>query len=658
MDPSSALGMPKPRFKKYRGVCASCGMGKKSKVFLNSPSGCSIPNGFSLGLSFFSRVNNRICTKCQASHAKSAKKLPARKRLSLPSVRKVIPRKKTESVASKVLMEAFAGRSEAAQRKASEMAVKWSSSNEHVWEDNVILQMLQNTRCTEKSTVFGREKECLGVMEFRDLGAKGPIRSVEMICATCGHAIRYSSHSTDGKVTLKIQEDEMCFRKDDVRDVLLTLISGSTYTVYSILKSPSDHPMAESTFYRIQHAICNGLVQVCQDILREYRESLCQELLSTGRKWVAQLNGAWSHRGWTARHHTFLVRAKDQNKVACAVVLTKKHVALVPSPGGVQIEKEVHAGNYLGTSRGMEGEAFVLALQELKDSDLLSKLDKIVCDGDSGIPKILANTPGCENVTLAGDPGHMQRNFFRTLQDIFGSTKRYRAFPYRIGKFFMRCLKDAESKFEGHTEEAVADRKRHFDTLWVHAYDHYTRKECPPACPCNEFYRETGEDLVENDVYTSHALSSFLDVDNHIGNDQESILSEVEAEVQGIEEVVREIVEGEPVPEEGRFKVRREPKSWLDIEGNVKDKELALKIKPILQLAGDNVSNVLFGLNTCLSECSNIRRLVFCRKDRFYYQTYEVRSLISAVIENVGRNYLYQRFHQHWSRVGSKRRAC
>ena len=75
-------------------------------------------------------------------------------------------------------------------------------------------------------------------------------------------------------------------------------------------------------------------------------------------------------------------------------------------------------------------------------------------------------------------------------------------------------------------------------------------------------------------------------------------------------------------------------KKWLDV-GNAKEAKFAAEMKKLMELAGECASDVLFGLNTCLSECSNSRRLVFCRKDRFYYHSYEVRSMVSAVLENV-----------------------
>jgi len=89
------------------------------------------------------------------------------------------------------------------------------------------------------------------------------------------------------------------------------------------------------------------------------------------------------------------------------------------------------------------------------------------------------------------------------------------------------------------------------------------------------------------------------------------------------------------------------PKRWLDL--NVKkEHEMATKAKALMEKAEDCVSDVLFGLNTCLSECSNSRRLVFCRKDRYYYASYEARSLISAVLENLERAVFFRRLYAYF----------
>ncbi len=40
---------------------------------------------------------------------------------------------------------------------------------------------------------------------------------------------------------------------------------------------------------------------------------------------------------------------------------------------------------------------------------------------------------------------------------------------------------------------------------------------------------------------------------------------------------------------------------------------------------------------------------MLCRKDRFYYSSYEARSLLSAALENVSRAELYERIFQHFN---------
>ena len=378
--------------------------------------------------------------------------------------------------------------------------------------------------------------------------------------------------------------------------------------------------------------------------MKEYREYLRIQLDATDATWVAQLNGAWSHRGWKARHHSFLVRAKNEDKVVSAVVLTKKHVAMVRGHGGVQAEQVVHEGNYFGTSKGMEGEAAIKAFEELKEANLLARLTHVAADGDSGVPKLIANTPGCEHVEVAGDPGHQQKNFMRSLKEVFGAAQAYKGFPYRIGKFYMRCLKRAEHKFEGHSNEIVEQRHEYFMTLWTHALPHYTRKECPASCPCNEFYQEKAVDeLQEDDIHVGDALEGLLDLENGNGDADDGVNDGEDDQV--VREVLRDDL-GDKEPEDG-VKVRWSAKRWLDAE-NPKEQTLINKITPLMELAGDSATDVLFGLNTCLSECSNSRRLVFLRKDRFYYRSYEARSLISAVTENIGRAALYVKLFQRF----------
>ena len=504
-----------------------------------------------------------------------------------------------------------------------------------------VLAILSQLRCLQDvDEQFGRVRSCGGVLDLRKTHFEGQKLKIQLVCRDCKAVTEYCSNDDAGKIELSVGEEKVVAFKSEIRDVLLVLLAGSSYTTYQILKS-ADGPMAESTFYRIQKFVAQGVVDCCQALLKDERQRFAAELERSNMQWVASMNGAWSHRGWTGRQHSFIIRAKDQNKIVAAVVLTKKHVAIVRGLDGSSREATVHEGNYFGTSKGMEGEAFIQAIAQLRADDLLLRLSHVTTDGDSSIPKIVVNTPELKNIATSLDPGHMQKNFMRSLQDVFGKSPKYKGFPYRIGKFFMRCLKRAEAKFLGHDSATVEKRKTYFDKLWAHAYNHYTRRECPKTCPCNEFYQGEGERIDDGDIFAAHALASLVDVENDEGGDVE-----VEAAVD--DEIVREILQDEAGNDSDGVKVRREAKRWLDIDNDAKEAEFASKIRPLLQLAGESASDVLFGLNTCLAECSHSRRLVFCRKDRFYYSSYEARSLLSAVLENVKRAELYQRVFQHF----------
>src|SRR5699024_2698918 len=52
-------------------------------------------------------------------------------------------------------------------------------------------------------------------------------------------------------------------------------------------------------------------------------------------------------------------------------------------------------------------------------------------------------------------------------------------------------------------------------------------------------------------------------------------------------------------------------------------------------MQAEGIDKVLYCMNTCMVENSNIRRLKWLRKDRFYYRSYEARSMLSAMLENL-----------------------
>ena len=54
----------------YKGKCASCGCGRKSKKMKARPAACPIPDNFRLGLAHHSDENFRICKDCSREHSR------------------------------------------------------------------------------------------------------------------------------------------------------------------------------------------------------------------------------------------------------------------------------------------------------------------------------------------------------------------------------------------------------------------------------------------------------------------------------------------------------------------------------------------------------------------------------------------------------------
>jgi hypothetical protein len=441
----------------YKGKCASCGCSRASNNFKKRPKGCAIPEKYSLPLPHRSETNSRICYTCSLKHYKKIRPKPINFKKHSPITRRFKARKDF-NLAS---MEALADRSDAVKFQVLTMSA--SLPPDISVPISNFLAILLKSRCQNRRR---SGEECEGKFQLRGSKTNGKQTIIQLACSNCLAITEYCSQQDNGRIQLCHGDQSSRFYKADVRQVLLVLLAGSTYTAYETMNAANQNRVSKTTFYRIQELLCGGIISCCKQALAEYRIELAARLESNAMTWVAQLNGAWSHRGWKARHHTFVIRNIDENRVVCAVVLTKKHVGLVSGSDGSKVEKELHLGNYFGTSKGMEGEAFILALDELRDANLLPTLKLIVADGDSGIPSILQQTPGgCNNIEIAHDPGHQQKNFMRSLKEVFGVGK-YKGFPYRIGKFYMRCLKRAEKEFQGHEQEIIDQRKAYFDTLW------------------------------------------------------------------------------------------------------------------------------------------------------------------------------------------------
>jgi hypothetical protein len=248
--------------------------------------------------------------------------------------------------------------------------------------------------------------------------------------------------------------------------VVLCLVQGKTFDDLATFLPG----VSKTNFYRTQRSILSGAI-LC---LEEHFAAVRHSLASSDRRFKLMLNGGWSHRGFKARQMTFIVKDFFDNTVLCCIPLRKRRQIRVKNRVVL-----VDPGNFVGSSKNMELRAFLVALQQLRDSQILEKIDSFVADGDATIGRVLRDQ--ATRAALALDPGHLVRNLLRSLISLAGQTKILRAISYRIGKFLMRLIKRATSENRTFDE---------FLAMAAHIIPHYTRAECPAECPCNQYYTD------------------------------------------------------------------------------------------------------------------------------------------------------------------------
>jgi hypothetical protein len=662
----------------YKGRCGHCGAGKKSRSFAARPFGRQFDvekwlleddSGRKLRFFFVDRRNNRVCGTCYVDNNKlvqasrltlqlsPASQGPPRKRHDVfnfaiattpktmtgaaittpPSMtiterprnsrRRKLPRVDDSGIdeGTPISIPRMPGRSEAAHIVAQEFAAQLPDSitlSSRSWMSSIMSFPCGNVK-------FG--VVCGGHLDPFDFSSTRQKIEVKFVCGKCKAASSFFAYPAGEQKLEYVGPDEKKHKvkEDDMRTVLKILLSGSTQQQYSIMQAGESVKVPKSTFYTIQKVICSVIVRVSEDALEEERQNMSREFESGERtEWQAVCNGAWSHRGWTARHHTFQIRDHARQRVICSIVLSKSHYMYEKAGVGEPVvATAVYEGNYVGSSRAMENEAFESALVQLREAGLLKYLKVIVADGDLGIDSMLKKNEDTKHIRIAGDPGHGKKNFFKAMKDVCGASGPYMSFPYRISNFWMRCVKRAEKIVAGHSVEVLALRQQEFEKLWKHALPHYSRKECPQSCPCNEFYQGGETDQDEFD---------------EMARETERLLDACEqAEEDELEVVVPEVLIGD-IQIQGNVKRRFVPKKILH-DAKPREKQLLEQLTTLMDVARQNASYVLWALNTCAAEGANFRRLVFCRKDRFFYASYTARSSLSTLVENYGLEETYKK---------------
>ena len=205
------------------------------------------------------------------------------------------------------------------------------------------------------------------------------------------------------------------------RDVVASVMAGIDYERYRLQQVMQGvTPMAKSTWYDHQSTVYNSIIQIAESKEVEY----LQMLKATGQRLVFCADAAWSHRGFEANQCCWLLLNAENKQIALAVILTKSRW---------EKGQEVHKGNYKGSSGGMEGMAMERGIARLKENGLLQLVEGWVCDKDSSVSEQLKANPDTAHIPIHYDPGHIKKNFQKSLMAIYGAGVRYKGLAERGG---------------------------------------------------------------------------------------------------------------------------------------------------------------------------------------------------------------------------------
>ena len=205
------------------------------------------------------------------------------------------------------------------------------------------------------------------------------------------------------------------------RDVVASVMAGIEYERYRLQQvMKGGTPVSKDSWYKHQSTVYNSIIQIAESKEVEY----LQMLRATGQRLVFCADAAWSHRGYEANQCCWLLLNAENKQIALAVILTKSRW---------EKGEEVHVGNYKGSSGGMEGTAMERGIARLKENGLLSLVQGWVCDKDSSVSEQLKTNPDTAHIPIHYDPGHIKKNFQKSLMAIYGAGVRYKGLAERGG---------------------------------------------------------------------------------------------------------------------------------------------------------------------------------------------------------------------------------
>jgi len=445
---------------------------------------------------------------------------------------------------------------------------------------------------------------------------KGINTGIICYCSSCCKSSRIDSLET--KVILN---GKVYFEKA-VIDVLDAFSQGMNYGQYSL----TENKINKQDWFDIVYHICKVAVKIKEIHLNEVQNQIRNDY------------NMYSYSG-DANWHT------RRNSSSCIYYILREDGLIVAAFIALKTTHNVQ-GNYIGTSKAMEGFCLEELLKQLQKKGILKKFVQMCVDGDSNAHNLLDKY----GVKWVNDLNHLIKNFKKELLSEIGKLGAERVSRFlKIGVFHVRSLNISE-------EEKIKKLEKMIESAAIH----YTYEDCViKQCLCQEFKREDAclLDKIRNGCYEMNVtnLPKYLwaKIFSYLPNsDVQSVALTCTRFYHCIQ--VIPIIKKQPIEE--KIKVRRTNEKYLVVDNEKiaklekkmdknqkeekflkKKKEKLQKFTKIIAKIASSAPKLVSNVSTCRNEGLNGLKGQICPKDRVVNKQLQGKIALVILFNNLGR---------------------
>jgi hypothetical protein len=213
---------------------------------------------------------------------------------------------------------------------------------------------------------------CSGKFHLQAITHHGQQHKFELLCGVCRRKFIFQTHRETGLVRVRLPtvvgEKELSLQR--VVATILVLMTGHSQKTLTYFTHSQDGGFTRTTADRYMQLLCPAVVEAAKASLKATRVEFKHRIGPNG-KYSASFDCGWRTRGAHAYGGSgdiiSMPRKADERPVRLAsAVLQRPHLIRVTLADGSKKEVIIGADNHEGTSRGMEGQAFNLCLDDLK----------------------------------------------------------------------------------------------------------------------------------------------------------------------------------------------------------------------------------------------------------------------------------------------------